>query len=197
MVTLEKLARLAKVSVSTVSRALNDHPSISAPQKKRLWALARKHGYEFRRHMPMSPIGAEGAIVVVTPRVRGRPLPLSHPFFLELLASIGEALGGSGINIEGLFGASVDGRGLIHLCVQDGPAARKALEGAGLSVTDEADAILGEAVAGASDPGTMGMMARQIANAGINVKAAYIATGNRVVMVTDNNAKLMELIANM
>jgi hypothetical protein len=113
------------------------------------------------------------------------------------LASIGEALGGSGINIEGLFGASVDGRGLIHLCVQDGPAARKALEGAGLSVTDEADAILGEAVAGASDPGTMGMMARQIANAGINVKAAYIATGNRVVMVTDNNAKLTELIANM
>ncbi len=113
------------------------------------------------------------------------------------LASIGEALGGSGINIEGLFGASVEGRGLIHLCVQDGPAARKALEGAGISVTDEADAIVGEAVQGASDPGSMGSMARQIANAGINVKAAYIATGNRVVMVTDNNAKLMELITNM
>jgi DNA-binding LacI/PurR family transcriptional regulator len=90
-ITLEKLARLAKVSVSTVSRALNDHPSIGSSTKKRLWALARKHGYEFRRHMPASPIGAEGAITVVTPRVRGRPLPLSHPFFLELLASIGEA----------------------------------------------------------------------------------------------------------
>lgn len=90
-ITLEKLAKLAKVSVSTVSRALNDHPSISAPVKKKLWALARKHGYEFRRYMPASPIGAEGAITVVTPRVRGRPLPLSHPFFLELLASIGEA----------------------------------------------------------------------------------------------------------
>jgi DNA-binding LacI/PurR family transcriptional regulator len=90
-ITLEKLAGLAKVSVSTVSRALNDHPSISGPMKKKLWALARKHGYEFRRHMPASPIGAEGAITVVTPRVRGRPLPLSHPFFLELLASIGEA----------------------------------------------------------------------------------------------------------
>src|SRR6187431_2118156 len=90
-VTLEKLARLAKVSISTVSRALNDHPSISSSTKKQLWALARKHGYEFRRHMPASPIGAEGAITVVTPRVRGRPLPLSHPFFLELLASIGEA----------------------------------------------------------------------------------------------------------
>jgi DNA-binding LacI/PurR family transcriptional regulator len=90
-ITLEKLARLAKVSVSTVSRALNDHPSISSSMKKQLWALARKHGYEFRRYMPASPIGAAGAITVVTPRVRGRPLPLSHPFFLELLASIGEA----------------------------------------------------------------------------------------------------------
>jgi DNA-binding LacI/PurR family transcriptional regulator len=38
-VTLEKLAKLAKVSVSTVSRALNDHPSISSPMKKQLWAL--------------------------------------------------------------------------------------------------------------------------------------------------------------
>ncbi|HTU65831.1 MAG TPA: LacI family DNA-binding transcriptional regulator [Steroidobacteraceae bacterium] len=90
-VTLEKLAKLAKVSVSTVSRALNDHPSISPATKKELWALARRHGYEFRRYMPASPIGAEGAITVVTPRVKGRPLPLSHPFFLELLASIGEA----------------------------------------------------------------------------------------------------------
>src|SRR5688500_13882254 len=90
-ITLERLARLAKVSVSTVSRALNDHPSISHSKKKELWALARKHGYEFRRHMPASPIGAEGAITIVTPRVRGRPLPLAHPFFLELLASIGEA----------------------------------------------------------------------------------------------------------
>jgi hypothetical protein len=113
------------------------------------------------------------------------------------LAGIGEALGGSGINIEGLLGVGMEGRGIVHLCVQDGAAARKALEDAGISVTDESDAILGDAVAGASDPGVMGMMARQIADAGINVKAAYIATGNRVVMVTDNNAKLMELMANM
>jgi hypothetical protein len=40
-ITLEKLAKLAKASVSTVSRALNDHPSISAPVKKELWALAQ------------------------------------------------------------------------------------------------------------------------------------------------------------
>ena len=61
----------------------------------------------------------------------------------------------------------------------------------------EADAILGPPVQGAETPGTMGMMARQIADAGINVRAVYLATGSRVVMVTDDNAKLMELIANM
>ena len=126
-VTLEKLARLAKVSVSTVSRALNDHPSISSSTKKQLWALARKHGYEFRRHMPASPIGAEGAITIVTPRVRGRPLPLSHPFFLELLASIGEAARDRGCdftvshltpaNYEDLVHATTTGRanGVIFL----------------------------------------------------------------------------------
>ena len=89
--TLQDLAKLAGVSVSTVSRALNDHPLISTRTKQRIWALARDHDYPFRPYMPAGPIGAEGSIAIVTPFMRGRPLPLSHPFFLELLASIGEA----------------------------------------------------------------------------------------------------------
>lgn len=89
--TLEDLARLAGVSTSTVSRALNDHHSISTRTKQRIWALAKERDYPFRRYMPSGPIGSEGSIAIVTPRTHGRPLPLSHPFFLELLASIGEA----------------------------------------------------------------------------------------------------------
>ncbi|AGH50641.1 LacI family transcriptional regulator [Sphingomonas sp. MM-1] len=89
--TLQDLAQLAGVSISTVSRALNDHPLISTRTKQRIWALAREHDYPFRPYMPAGPIGAEGSIAIVTPHMRGRPLPLSHPFFLELLASIGEA----------------------------------------------------------------------------------------------------------
>lgn len=88
---LEDLAALAGVSVSTASRALNDHPAISTRTKQKIWALARDHDYPFRRHMPSGPIGSEGSVVIVTPHIRGRALPLSHPFFLELLASIGEA----------------------------------------------------------------------------------------------------------
>lgn len=89
--TLQDLARLAGVSISTVSRALNDHPLISTRTKQKIWALARDHEYPFRHYMPAAPIGAEGSIAIVTPHMRGGPLPLSHPFFLELLASIGEA----------------------------------------------------------------------------------------------------------
>ena len=89
--TLQDLAKLAGVSISTVSRALNDQPLISMRTKQRIWALARDHNYPFRASMPTAPIGAEGSIAIVTPHMRGRALPLSHPFFLELLASIGEA----------------------------------------------------------------------------------------------------------
>ena len=89
--TLEDLAKLAGVSISTVSRALNDHPLISARTKQRIWVLAQEHDYPFRQSMPTAPIGAEGSIAIVTPYFHGRPLPLAHPFFLELLASIGEA----------------------------------------------------------------------------------------------------------
>ena len=113
------------------------------------------------------------------------------------MAAVGEALGNAGINVEGLCGHGFEGRGMIHICVQDGAAAKSALEGAGIKVEGEADAILGGSVAGADTPGTMGAMARQIADAGINVRSAYLATNSRVVMVTDDNAKLMELMANM
>jgi len=113
------------------------------------------------------------------------------------LASVGEALGNAGINIEGLCGLGMEGRGIIHVCVQDGAAAQQALEAAGLKVEGEDEAILGGAIQGADQPGTLGMMARQVADAGVNVRACYVATNNRAVMVTDDNAKVMELMANM
>src|SRR3546814_5985018 len=80
---LEDLAKMAGVSISTVSRALNDHPLISLKTKKRIWALARENNYPFRSSMPAAPLGSEGSIVVVTPHMQGRPLPLSHPFRSE------------------------------------------------------------------------------------------------------------------
>jgi hypothetical protein len=106
------------------------------------------------------------------------------------LADIGEALGNAGINIEGLCGMGLGDRGVIHLLVEDGAAARAALEGAGLTVESESEAIVSEIPGdGVSTPGTLGKMARAVADAGVNMKALYLATNNRAVAVTDDNAK--------
>lgn len=89
--TLEDLARLAGVSISTVSRALNNQPAISAETRRRIWALAQSHNYPFRTPMQAAVEGVDRSIAIVTPHLQGRPLPLWHPFLLELLANIGEA----------------------------------------------------------------------------------------------------------
>ena len=74
---LEDLARLAGVSTSTVSRALNDSPAVNAETKRQIWKLAREQNYPFRRYMPTGPIGADATIVVVITRPQGRPYRLS------------------------------------------------------------------------------------------------------------------------
>ena len=69
---LEDLARMAGVSISTASRALNDSPAVNDRTKQAIWKLAREHDYPFRRYMPAGPIGAQGTIALVVPRPQGR-----------------------------------------------------------------------------------------------------------------------------
>jgi hypothetical protein len=106
------------------------------------------------------------------------------------LARVGEALGDAGVNIEGIAGFGFEGRGIIHLLVEDAAAARSALGSAGVSVNRESEAMVTELPAGAaSRPGEMGRMARAVADAGVNFEAIYLATGNRAVAVTSDNEK--------
>jgi hypothetical protein len=105
------------------------------------------------------------------------------------LADIGEALGTAGINIEGLFGVGFGDRGVIHLLVEDAAGARSALEGAGITVESESEAMVSEIPGDVNTPGTIGRMARAVADAGVNMQAVYLATNNRAVVVTDNNDK--------
>ena len=107
------------------------------------------------------------------------------------LADVGEALGNAGINIEGLCGVGLGDRGVIHVLVEDGAAARAALEGAGLNVESEAEAIVSAIPGDVRTPGTLGKMARTVAEAGVNMRAVYLATDNRAVTVTDDNAKAL------
>lgn len=88
---LEDLAKRAGVSISTVSRALNDSPAVNMRTKQAIWKLARELDYPFRRYMPAGPIGAEATIAVVVPLPQARDPQMSDPFFFELLAGVGEA----------------------------------------------------------------------------------------------------------
>jgi hypothetical protein len=104
-----------------------------------------------------------------------------------ILAELGEALGRAGINIEGFCGYTSDGRGIVHLLVDDAAAARGALEGTGIDVQDERDVLVVDIEDRA---GALGVIARRISNAGVNLNVAYLATNTRLVLGADDLEKL-------
>jgi hypothetical protein len=111
------------------------------------------------------------------------------------LAELGEALGKAGINIEGMCVVTSEGRGIVHLLVEDAAAARGALDAAGIKVEGEADPLVSEFPADQVDrPGAMGEMARAMADAGVNLQVVYLATKNRAVAVTSDNAKARQAL---
>jgi hypothetical protein len=99
------------------------------------------------------------------------------------LADLGEALGGAGVNIDGLCGFPSGGVGVIHVLVADGKAARRALESAGIMVSDERDVLVHEAE---DKPGMLGQVARKLADAGVNLDLIYKSTQTRLVIGADD-----------
>jgi hypothetical protein len=105
-----------------------------------------------------------------------------------MLAGIGTVLGDAGINIEGGFAVSGDGRAVVHVLIEGKAKARDLLREKGYQVDDGAEAVV-VYVAGADRPGTLAKHAKRLAEAGVNIKLTYFATGSRLVFVTDDNAK--------
>lgn len=101
------------------------------------------------------------------------------------LAGIGEALGNAGVNIMGLAALGGHGGGHVHLLVEDGEAARSALEAVGSAVEATREAVVVD-VSAEDRPGKLGELARKAADAGVNLVACYVATGSRLVFVADD-----------
>lgn len=111
------------------------------------------------------------------------------------LAHMGEALGDAGVNIEGFSAATDDGVGIVHVLVENAMVAQNALILADIKVEGEVDAIVVDlADQDAGKPGTLGRVAGKVATAGINVSIAYLATGDRAVLVTSDNEKAREAL---
>jgi len=102
------------------------------------------------------------------------------------LARLGEALGGSGVNIRGLAACTGEGRGVVHVLVDDRDVtrARDALQDAAMGVADEREVLVVDVE---DKPGTLGELTRELADANVNVDLAYTTFGGvKLVIATDD-----------
>lgn len=102
------------------------------------------------------------------------------------LAKLGEALGRAAVNIDGICGMTVEGKGVIHILVEDATKARRALEVGHLVVEKETDVLV---LPVEDRPGVLGNISRRLANAGVSIQLAYMATSRSLVIGVNDLAK--------
>jgi hypothetical protein len=100
------------------------------------------------------------------------------------LAAMGEALGRAGVSIEGGGVFTVGGRGVAHFLFRDGEAARRALAAAGIAVLAVREPLLLRLRQGV--PGQLGMVARRMAEAGVNIEVQYSDHDGQLVLLVDD-----------
>ena len=111
------------------------------------------------------------------------------------LATLAEALGKQGINITGITGASCGDSGRAAITTADDVATRSCLQNlkASFNEYEVTEASL------ANKPGSFGMAARRLADAGVNIEAVFPTgmSGNDVTVgfVTNNPVKARDILA--
>lgn len=107
------------------------------------------------------------------------------------LAEMGEALGRAGVSVEGGGAWVVDGRGIAHFLFEDGTAARRALEAAGIQVLAERDVVVQRLKQDV--PGQLGLLTRRMAEAGVNIEVLYSDHDHQLILVVDDLARAREV----
>ena len=102
------------------------------------------------------------------------------------LARITSLLGEAQVNILGFCAVrSGGGKAEVHLLIDDVPAAFSTLEAGGAQIASEQEVL----VVNVNDrPGILGDVARKLADGGINITLAYVATDTRLVFASDDLA---------
>jgi hypothetical protein len=105
------------------------------------------------------------------------------------LAKAMACVSGAGINIDGY--AEING--VVHVLSSDLRATHDCLQKAGFRILQEHQVVL---VPVADQPGAAARVFQQIAEAHINIKYTYLATGNRLVIATDNANAVLRTLAH-
>jgi hypothetical protein len=109
------------------------------------------------------------------------------------LARVGDFLGQAGANIEGLCAlTSGGGQAEVHILVHDPTPAFEALQRAGIKIVSEEEVIV---LPIEDRPGTLGEVARKLADADVNLTTAYLATNTRLVLAADDLAAAKSALA--
>lgn len=97
--TLDDIARLAKVSPSTVSRALNNSPLLSEETRLRIQAIAKKHDFSVNVSARNLRMRQSSTVAFVAPSYYPEFYSTEDLFGKEMLGSIGRALRGIGYDL--------------------------------------------------------------------------------------------------
>ena len=92
-ITMDDIARLAKVSKPTVSRALSNSPLVNKDTRNHVLSVAHEHGYAVNRNAQKLRHKRTSTIAVSLDFRSHRENHISDPFMFELLAGVSEALG--------------------------------------------------------------------------------------------------------
>jgi hypothetical protein len=102
----------------------------------------------------------------------------------KALGAVSEA----GINIDGYAELG----GVVHVLSEDLRATHDCLQRAGFRILQETQVVL---VAVEDEPGAAAGVFQRLAEAHINIKYTYLATGNRLVVAADNPQAVMKVLA--
>jgi len=97
--TLAGLAKLAGVSTSTVSRALNDNPLIKKETRESLQALAKENNFSLNRAASRLRTQKTNVVAVILNLTDSTDQSISDPFLLKVVGDLNQALNQSGYEL--------------------------------------------------------------------------------------------------
>ncbi len=97
--TLDDIARLANVSKSTVSRALNNSPLISQATKERIQAIAQEHNFRLNASARNLRLQQSHTVAFVVPTYYPEFFSVEDLFGLEILGGISKGLRALGYDL--------------------------------------------------------------------------------------------------
>lgn len=105
-----------------------------------------------------------------------------------VLARAISCVSAAGINIDGYS----EMNGVVHVLAPDLDAARRCLIDAGFRIIQQQQVVI---IPVADQPGAAARVFQAIADAHINVRYSYLATGNRLVIASDNPQAVLDALS--